>query len=106
MEHDSNRRPCSGMQQSRTHRHGDTWRMKDKQQGQHNHRNERRQQRNTGTEAEQQAKPVPIAAPRTEPPTAANGLAIETFGKFDADRPNGAAKLSALSGIEPRQRSQ
>jgi hypothetical protein len=68
------------MQQSRTHRHGDTWRMKDKQQGQHNHRNERRQQRNTGTEAEQQAKPVPIAAPRSEPHTTANGLAIETFG--------------------------
>jgi hypothetical protein len=94
------------MQQSRTHRHGDTWRMKDKQQGQHNHRNERRQQRNTGTEAEQQAKPVPIAAPRSEPHTAATGWPLRHSAKSSASPQTVHQKTPALSGIEPRQRSQ
>jgi hypothetical protein len=80
-QHDKNCKPCSGMQQSRTHRQSNSWWMKDSQQGQNDHRGERRLQCYAGgPKPSSTLNTVPIAAPNSEPHTTAMGWAIETFG--------------------------
>ena len=68
------------MQQSRTHRQSDSWRMKDSQQGQHDHRSKRRQQRYARTEAKEHAEYGADRRAKERAATTAMGWAIETFG--------------------------